>query len=88
MLKTPGLLAAQQICPTFRRRLDKVVVQGPVPPVELGHQPRPGLTQLYGKLPMDIKLILGEEFSAQKWDEIKNVGVVPAYLAVKRRKKS
>jgi hypothetical protein len=37
--------------------------------------------ELYGKLPMDIKLILGEEFSAQKWDEIKNVGVVPAYLA-------
>ncbi len=30
---------------------------------------------------MDIKLILGEEFSAQIWDEIKNVGVVPAYLA-------
>ena len=43
-VESPGLQAAQQVRPALGRRLDEVVVQGPVPPVELGQRSGPGLT--------------------------------------------
>jgi hypothetical protein len=36
--------------------------------------------ELFGKLPMEIKIVLGDEFNADRWQDIKNSGVVPAYL--------
>ena len=37
--------------------------------------------ELFSKLPDEIKLILGEEMNTEKWDEIKNTGKIPEYLA-------
>jgi hypothetical protein len=37
--------------------------------------------ELFGKLPDEIKLILGDELHAEKWEEIKNSGDIPEYLA-------
>ncbi len=37
--------------------------------------------ELFSKLPEDIKIILGDVFNEEKWDEIKDSGVIPAYLA-------
>ena len=36
--------------------------------------------ELFGRLPEDIKLILGDEFNTEKWNEIKDSGIVPLYL--------
>ena len=36
--------------------------------------------QLFGKLPDDIKLALGDEFDTDKWLEIRDQGIVPLYL--------
>jgi hypothetical protein len=41
----------------------------------------PRTVELFGKLPEDIKVILGEEFSTKLWDDIKNSGNIPSYLA-------
>jgi hypothetical protein len=41
----------------------------------------PRTIELFGKLPEDIKLILGEEFSTKLWDDIKDSGNIPSYLA-------
>jgi hypothetical protein len=37
--------------------------------------------ELFSKLPEDMKIILGDAFNEEKWDEIKDSGVIPAYLA-------
>jgi hypothetical protein len=37
--------------------------------------------ELFGMLPDDIKLILGEEFNAEIWEKIKDDQIVPEYLA-------
>jgi hypothetical protein len=37
--------------------------------------------ELFSKLPEDIKIILGDEINEKKWNEIKDTGIVPAYLA-------
>ena len=36
---------------------------------------------LFSKLPDEIKLVLGDEFSEETWETIKDTGVLPAYLA-------
>jgi hypothetical protein len=36
--------------------------------------------KLFGKLPKEIQLVLGEEFNLEKFEEIKNTGIVPLYL--------
>jgi hypothetical protein len=41
----------------------------------------PRTIELFGKLPDEIKLILGDELDTEKWNEIKNTGKVPEYLA-------
>jgi hypothetical protein len=40
----------------------------------------PRSAELFGKLPMEMKIILGDEFNEDRWIEIKDSGVVPAYL--------
>jgi hypothetical protein len=37
--------------------------------------------ELFSKLPEDMKIILGDAFNEEKWDEIKDSGIIPAYLA-------
>ena len=36
--------------------------------------------KLFGKLPKEIQLVLGEEFNLEKFEEIKDTGIVPLYL--------
>jgi len=36
--------------------------------------------KLFGKLPKEIQLVLGEEFNLEKFEEIKTTGIVPLYL--------
>jgi hypothetical protein len=36
--------------------------------------------ELFGKLPDDIKLVLGDHLDTEKWEEIRTSGVVPQYL--------
>jgi hypothetical protein len=37
--------------------------------------------ELFSKLPEDMKIILGDVFNEEKWNEIKDSGIIPAYLA-------
>jgi len=37
--------------------------------------------ELFSKLPDDIKVILGDEINEEKWNEIRDSGIIPAYLA-------
>ncbi len=37
--------------------------------------------ELFSKLPEYIKIILGDVFNEEKWNEIKDSGIIPAYLA-------
>jgi hypothetical protein len=41
----------------------------------------PRAKELFEKLPTDIKIILGEELDEDQWDQIKDTGVLPAYLS-------
>ena len=41
----------------------------------------PRAAELFSKLPDPIKIILGDELDEEKWNEIRDSGVVPAYLA-------
>jgi hypothetical protein len=36
--------------------------------------------ELYGQLPIDVKMILGDVFNTEKWSEIKDTGKLPQYL--------
>ena len=75
--KLPQLVLKEYRCTVFAQDIFGRVHKHSKNNIKLASQRS---SELFGKLPLDVKFALGDEFDLDRWLEIKDSGIVPAYM--------